>query len=227
MKKKKFALIFMPVLLVLALAACGRNASRPVSTQDAAGTVTTTPEYSTETTEAPAGKTLAAYFSRTGENYGVGVIEKGSTEIIAEMIAEKTGADIFRIKTVSAYPESYDECTAVAKRERDSGARPELVSTMANLDDYDVIYLGYPIWYGDMPMAVYTFLESCDFTGKTIIPFCTHAGSGLSGTVSSIQTACSGATVLGGLAIAGTTAQNAPEEAEKEVERFLKGLQLS
>lgn len=97
-----------------------------------------------------------------------------------------------------------------------------MTSTVANMDDYDVVYLGYPIWYGDMPMAVYTFLESCDLTGKTIVPFCTHAGSGLADTVSSIQTACSGATVLDGLAIAGITAQNDRDAAQRLVTEFFK-----
>lgn len=168
-----------------------------------------------------ASKTLVAYFSRAGENYGVGVIEKGNTEIVAEMIADAVGADTFRIRTVNAYPEDYAECTAVARQERDSGARPELASVVTNFADYDVIYLGYPIWYGDMPMAVYTFLESCDFTGKTIIPFCTHAGSGLSGTVGSIQSACSGAVVLDGLAVAGTTAQNDRDAAKRLLDIWL------
>ena len=170
----------------------------------------------------PASKALVAYFSRAGENYGVGVIEKGNTEVVAEMIAEAAGADTFRIQTVNAYPESYDECTEVARRERDSGARPELTSAVANMDAYDTIYLGYPIWYGDMPMAVYTFLESYDFTGKTILPFCTHAGSGLAGTACSIQSICSGATVLEGLAIPGTTAQNDRETAKTLVREFLQ-----
>lgn len=232
--KKRIVLVLLSALLMFALAACGhRTSSEPNVSQD--GTENTTfaaePDIMDSQTEpsAPekaasepaASKTLVAYFSRTGENYGVGVIEKGNTEIIAEMIAEKIGADTFRIRTVNAYPESYDECTAVAKKERDRGARPELLSAVVNFDDYDVIYLGYPIWYGDMPMAVYTFLESYDFTGKTVIPFCTHAGSGLSGTAESIQNACPGASVDNGFAISGTTAQNDRENAEKQVSDWL------
>ena len=229
--KRTIAWILMWALLVFALSACGQRASQPetmepaVDTGAASETEQTQPEAAEptlEATEAPAAsKALVAYFSRTGENYGVGVIEQGNTEIIAEMIAEATGADTFRIQTVSAYPESYDECTEIAKQERDSGARPELDSTVANFADYDVIYLGYPIWYGDMPMAVYTFLESYDFTGKTVIPFCTHGGSGLAGTADSIRSVC-GATVLDGLAILGTMAQNDRETAQELVSEFLK-----
>lgn len=166
-------------------------------------------------------KTLVAYFSRTGENYGVGVIEKGNTHIIADMVANQTEVDTFEIATVTPYSDNYDECTAVARRERDEKARPELTAAVDNLADYDVIFLGYPIWWGDMPMAVYTFLESYDFEGKTIVPFCTHAGSGLSGTVGSIKAACPGATVLDGLAVAGTTAQNDQPAAEKAVTDWL------
>lgn len=231
--KKNFVLILMSALLVFAFTACGQTASDPDAPQSGIeGTVSSAtpdtqddqsaPDNSEEAAGKPAAsETLVAYFSRAGENYGVGVVEKGNTEIIAEMIAEEVSADTFRIQTVAAYPESYDECTAIAKQERDQGARPELSSTVANFDDYDVIYLGYPIWYGDMPMAAYTFLESYNFAGKTIIPFCTHAGSGLAGTVSSIQAACSGAAVLDGLAIAGTTAQNDPEDARDAVRTWL------
>ena len=231
--KKNFVLILTSALLVFAFAACGQTVSDPDTPQSGIeGTVSSAtpdtqddqsaPKTSEEAADKPtASKTLVAYFSRAGENYGVGVVEKGNTEIIAEMIADEVGADTFRIQTVAAYPESYDECTAIAKQEQEQGARPELSSTVANFDDYDVIYLGYPIWYGDMPMVVYTFLESYDFTDKTIIPFCTHAGSGLAGTVSSIQAVCGGAAVLDGLAITGTTAQNDPEDASDAVRTWL------
>lgn len=234
--KRKIALILLSALLAFALTACGQTAPEPdVPDEPRVGAEDTVSPTAPETDAPPvsdapeeaesepaASKVLVAYFSRAGENYGVGVVEEGNTEIVAEMIADEVGADTFRIQTVNAYPESYDECTEAARQERDQGARPELTSIVASMDDYDVVYLGYPIWYGDMPMAVYTFLESCDFTGKTIVPFCTHAGSGLADTVSSIQTTCSGAEVLDGLAIAGTTAQNDRDAAQRLVTEFLK-----
>ena len=224
--KKVFALIFT-ALLAFTLVACGNTTSDSGTktdspTSDSNGTETTASSDSTEQEASAGAKILVVYFSRTGENYGVGEIEKGNTEIIAEMIASKMSGDLFRIESVNAYPAGYDDCTEVAKEEKNSNARPELTSTVTDFDDYDVIYLGYPIWWGDMPMPVYTFLESYDFSGKTIIPFCTHAGSGLSGTVSSIQTACSEATVRDGLAISGTTAQNDRESAEKQVSDWLE-----
>ncbi len=169
---------------------------------------------------------LIAYFSHTGENYNVGVIEKGNTHIIADIIAEETGADLFEIATVNPYPDTYNECTDVAKQEQNAGARPKIIDPPENLDKYDTVFIGYPIWWGDLPMAVYTFLESYDFSGKTVIPFCTHEGSGLSGTKNSIEKTCSGATVLDGLAIQGSIAQNEREEAKSNVADWLDGLRL-
>ncbi len=149
------------------------------------------------------------------------MIEKGNTHIIADMIAEETGADLFEIRTVNPYPDTYDECTDVAKQEQNENARPELVDLPDSLDGYDTIFVGYPIWWGDLPMAVYTFLENYDFTGKSVIPFCTHEGSGLSGTQSRIEEICAGAEVQDGLAIRGTVAQNEQEDAKAAVLEWL------
>lgn len=102
----------------------------------------TSSEQDQLSTPTDSGRVLIAYFSRAGENYGVGVIEKGNTEIVAEMIAEQTGGDLFHIETVTPYPKDYDECTAVARREQDENARPELTAAVENMDDYDTIYLG-------------------------------------------------------------------------------------
>lgn len=168
---------------------------------------------------------LVAYFSRTGENYNVGVIEKGNTHIIAEMIAEETGADIFEIQPVNPYPDTYDECTDVAREEQNENARPKIVGSVDNMEQYDMVFIGYPIWWGDLPMVVYTFLESYDFSGKTIIPFCTHEGSGLSGTDRNIASACPSATVLDGLAIRGSVAQNNRDEAKSDVLEWLDRLE--
>lgn len=179
----------------------------------------TTPEPGT-------GKTLVAYFSRTGENYNVGVIEKGNTAILAEMIASQTGSDLFEIAPVTPYPSDYAEMLEVARQEAADDARPEINGTVENWTSYNVVFLGYPIWNGDMPKIVYHFLESYDFTGKTIVPFCTHEGSGLSRTVESIRSACPGATVLDGLAVRGQTAQNSRDEAKTSVENWLDGLDL-
>ncbi len=166
-------------------------------------------------------KVLVAYFSRTGENYAVGNIKKGNTHIVAEMIAEETNGKLFEIKTVKPYPEDYHACTDVAKREKESNARPALQADIA-AEGYDVIFIGFPNWWGDMPMVVYSFVEQHDWKGKTVIPFCTHEGSGLSGTEKSLKASCKGANILQGLAIKGSVAQNSQEQARKTVSSWIK-----
>lgn len=169
-------------------------------------------------------KTLVAFFSRAGENYAVGHVKKGNTHIIAEMIAAETGADLFHIVPAQPYPDDYAECTEVAKRELNAKARPA-VQGDAEVEDYDVIFMGYPNWWGDMPMPVYTFIEKHNWQGKTVIPFCTHEGSGLSGTESRLKTACKGSVVLKGLAVRGETAQNSQTKAKKSVKDWIDGLE--
>ena len=171
------------------------------------------------------GKKLVVFFSHTGENYNVGVIEKGNTHIIADMIADATGADRFEIEPVERYPRSYNECIAVAKRELNAGARPAVNGDIA-VEDYDVVFIGYPNWWGDVPMCVYTFIEKHDWTGKTVIPFITHEGSGMSGTDRNIARACEGATVVvgKGLAVQGRVAQTNRSSARQSVDRWLTAL---
>ena len=171
------------------------------------------------------GKKLVVFFSHTGENYNVGVIEKGNTHIIADMIADATGADRFEIEPAKRYPHTYNECIAVAKQELNSGARPAVKGDIA-IEDYDVIFIGYPNWWGDAPMCVYTFIEKHDWRGKTVIPFITHEGSGMSGTDRNIAKACDGATVaIGkGLAVQGKVAQTNQPSAKQSVTRWLAGL---
>lgn len=150
---------------------------------------------------------LVAFYSRADENYYGGAmryISVGNTEKVAHMIAEITGADLFRIEQQTPYAADYNTCIAQAKADKQAKARPALVTLPENLDDYDEIYLGYPNYWGDMPMAVYTFLENYDWNGKTVHPFCTHEGSGLSGTEHNIQNACNGAVVTSGLAVHGS-----------------------
>ena len=170
-------------------------------------------------------KVLVAYFSRTGEQYSVGNITEGNTAIIAKMIAEKTNGDLFEIKVKNDnYPKSYTALTEYAQQEKRNNARPEIIGNVENFDDYDTIFIGYPNWWGDMPMPVYTFIESYDFTGKNVVPFCTHEGSGLSGTQNKVQNAAKGAKLLTGFAIYGHTAQNDRTEADKKVSEWLKGI---
>lgn len=164
---------------------------------------------------------LVAYFSLAGEQYGVGVVEEGNTSIIAHMIAEQTGADLFEIKPETPYPTTYQELLDVSQQEMADNARPEIVGTVDNMADYDTIFIGYPNWWGDMPVIVYNFLESYELSGKTIVPFCTHGGSGLSNTESTIAD-ITGGMMKDGFAIPGTTAQNDRDTARSEVTEWLK-----
>ena len=175
---------------------------------------------------AETGKTLVVFFSHTGENYNVGVITEGNTAIIAKMIAAKTGADSFEIKPVKPYPQKYKECTDVAKAELNAQARPEYQGGVENLAQYDRVFIGAPVWWGDWPMVVYTFLEKNDLSGKTLIPFCTHEGSGLSGFGAKLAAAVPGAKVLEGLAVTGSTAQRDRKAAEQAVDGWLRKLGL-
>ena len=152
-------------------------------------------------------KILVAFFSKAGENYALGDVEVGNTEIMANNIKEMTGADIFKIEPVEDYPEGYNDTTKVAKEEQAEDSRPEIKNKIENIDQYDTIFIGYPIWWGDMPQIIYTFLESYNFDGKTIIPFNTHAGSGNAGTYEKIKEKLPNSKVLDGLAISGTDAR--------------------
>ena len=164
---------------------------------------------------------LVAYFSRAGENYNVGYVERGSTSIVAEIIAEQTGGDLFEIRPLQPYPTDYDEMLEVSRQETSENARPEMAETVADMDQYDVVFIGYPIWNGDMPMILYNFLEHYDLSGKTILPFCTNEGSGLSDTVRTITAQYPEAEVLSGLSIRGQTAQNDRDAAERAVTSWL------
>ena len=171
------------------------------------------------------GKKLVVFFSHTGENYNVGYIEKGNTHIVADMIADATGADIFEIVPEKGYPKSYNECIEIAKKELQANARPDVKGDV-KIEDYDVIFIGYPQWWGEPPMCVYTFIEKHDWNGKTVIPFVTHEGSGMGGTDRKIAAECKGANTLTGkgLAIQGKIAQENQASAKKSVEKWLEGL---
>lgn len=152
---------------------------------------------------------LTVYYSRRGENYfsgGVRSIDKGNTEVLAEAIHNAVGGDLFEIDTVKPYASDYTTCTKEAQEELRLNARPELKTCPASLDAYDTIFLGYPNWWGTCPMAVFSFLERYDLTGKRIIPFCTNEGSGLGRSESDLARVCKGATMGKGLAVLGSKA---------------------
>lgn len=166
---------------------------------------------------------LIAYFSRKGQNYwngGIRDLEKGNTEVVAEMIQKAVGGDLFEVATVKPYAAGYTECTEEARRELRQNARPELREYPDSLDGYDTIFVGYPNWWGTMPMAMFTFLERYDLTGKRILPFCTNEGSGMGGSEGDLKKICAGAAVEKGLAVRGSEAANSG----KKVSTWAKGL---
>ena len=190
---------------------------------------TSQPKETNKNTEMNTEKKLVVFFSHTGENYGVGYIEKGNTHIIADMIAEATGADIFEIVPEKGYPQDdYNACTDIAKKELQANARPAVKGDV-KVEDYGVIFIGYPNWWGNPPMCIYTFIERHDWNGKTVIPFITHEGSGMGGTDRKIAEACQGANTLTGkgLAVQGKVAQEDQPSAKKAVAHWLEGLGLT
>ncbi len=144
----------------------------------------------------------------------------GNTGVVAAMIAETTGADLFSIQTVEKYPDTYDATIDQGQQERNANARPALATHAEDLDRYDVVFLGFPNWWGDMPMAMYSFLDEVDLSGKTIVPFVTSGGSGFSRTISTIESMESGANVQEGLSISGSSAT----EAQAQVNEWLTEL---
>ncbi|MBQ8952296.1 MAG: NAD(P)H-dependent oxidoreductase [Eubacterium sp.] len=163
-------------------------------------------------------KTLIAYFSRADENYFGGAmryVKVGNTEIVAGLMKELIDADTFKIEMKNPYSPVYMTCIDEAKKDKQKNARPELVNYLDSMDEYDTIVLGYPNYWGTMPMAVFTFLERYDFTGKTILPLCTNEGSGMGGSVNDLKKAAKGATVKRGLAITGSRAAESKSELQK------------
>lgn len=161
---------------------------------------------------------LIAFFSRADENYFGGstrYVEVGNTEIAVEQIRELIDADVFKIEMKTPYAKDYMTCIEEAKADLNSGKRPELTNLPESVADYDTIILAYPNYWGTMPMAVFTFLEQFDFSGKRILPLCTNEGSGLGASVGDLQKTCPGAEIAKGLAVSGSHVANAKPRIEK------------
>jgi len=169
----------------------------------------TAPDNKAGAGQSASGKSLIVYFSHTG-----------NTETLANIIHKQVGGDITQLVPVKSYPTDYDACVDVAKKELEQQARPKLQTTIADMDSYDTVYIGYPIWWSTIPMPVATFLESYDFSGKTVVPFCTHGGSGSADSVSDIKKLIPQATVLNGLSVSGSSASNA----QNSVTNWLRGI---
>ncbi len=163
-------------------------------------------------------KKLIAFYSRADENYVSGALKHltiGNTEVAAGILQELTGADLFHIEQIQPYAKDYNTCIAQAQADQKRNARPELKVYPQSIEEYDIIYLGFPNYWNTMPMAVFTFLEHFDFSGKTILPFCTHEGSGMGNSERDIRKLCPKATVGKGLPIYGSAVGRAANEMKK------------
>lgn len=183
-----------------------------------------------EETSAPAGSgngALVVCFSLPGDRQGAGMIDNGNTEIIADIIARQTGADIFRINPVrnDYYDKSYDELNATAGMEKETAARPKYTGN-PDLSKYDTVFIGSPVWWNDWPMIMYSFFEKNaeGLKGKTLLPFCTHEGPGLAGLDSGLRAACPDSKVKTGLAIRSSDIRKDPVKTERAVKAWLEGL---
>lgn len=235
MQKK---LVFLVVLLSISLfTACGNSSTQSESrSQTAEDTVIqqtdtgqrqTDKESSQESENSgqsgEQSRILIAWFSRVGNTDFPDDVDAvssaslnrqngellGNTEVIANMIREETNGELFRIETEKSYPVDYDELVDYGRSEPDEDSRPALSSHVENIDEYEIIFLGYPNWWFDMPMPVYSFLEEYDFSGKTVIPFCTHGGSRFSDTVSTLKEMLTDTTVMDGFEVYGENAADA------------------
>ena len=222
---KRILGMLLACTMVFALAGCSNGSTTTSQSGETGSVVIETPSQTEEGgTESTAqtneigetgseeGGVLVAYFSWSG-----------NTETVADLIAQQTGGDLFEIVPATPYTDDYDTLLDVARQEQAEDARPALANTVENWDSYDVVFVGYPNWWSDAPMAVYTFLESYDFNGKTLIPFNTSSSSGFGRSLSGVTQSAPGAEILEGLALA----ESELDDASSRVSAWISGLGLS
>ena len=230
---KKILSFFLAITMVLSLTACGTAENQESGSSEASESSSTAPEQETtdssssemeasgsgasKTSEVQGSNVLVAYFSWADNAILAGdvdavvspsVIPPGNVQQLAGWVQEETGSDLFSIRVTDPYPSDWDDCLARANEERGDNARPELVENVENLDQYDTVFLGYPNWWGDMPMILYTFLDEYDFAGKTLAPFNTSGGSGFSGSLETIAQMEPDAKITDGLTLGSDEAEN-------------------
>ena len=232
---KQLISLLLAGMLVFGAAGCAGAAGAngavptaiPAAQQPAAEPTPEAPEEPTSEESQRGSDILVVYFSRTGEQYAVGVIDEGNTAIVAKMIGEQTGADLFELLPADdRYPMTYAALTDVAKKEQNENARPAYGGEVPDLARYGTIFIGAPVWWGDWPMILYTFFETNAeaLSGKKLVPFSTHEGSGLSGFDRKLSAACPDSTVLKGLAVRGSDAQNRQDAVRRSVSAWLSEL---
>lgn len=166
-------------------------------------------------------KSLVIYFSRADENYfggSIKTIDKGNTEVVSEFIKEIVGADLFKVERKVDYSKNYNKCIQEAKDEMRSSNLPEIKQYINSISDYDVIFIGGPIYWGTLPQPMFTQLKKLDFNGKIIMPFSTHEGSGLGSVERDLKNICVGANVKPGLAILGSSVYTSKDKIKKWID---------
>lgn len=218
---KRILGMLLACTMVFVLAGCSNGSTTTsqsgetgsgISSQPEAVSQTSAPASQNEESAPEEGGVLVAYFSWSG-----------NTERVANLIAQQTGGDLFEITPATPYTDDYDTLLDIAQQEQAEDARPALANTVENWDSYDVIFVGYPNWWSDAPMAVYTFLESYDFTGKTLIPFNTSSSGGFGRSLDGVAQSAPGAEILEGLALT----ENELDDASNQVSAWISGLGLS
>lgn len=218
--------LVMGIVMTFALSACSDKTSEPPAGSNS-NPYDSSLQNPSDDSERPVNedtKALVVYFSvpdnRDNSYVEIDGERLGNTQYMAYVIQENTGANIFRILPKNPYPTDHDELLAVAQNEIRTNARPEIDGTIEDFDSYDVVFVGYPNWNADMPYILYTFFETYDFSGKTIVPFNTHGGSGFSGTQETIAELEPNATMLEGKSIS----RNSIEGAEQEIINWLDSI---
>lgn len=222
---KKWLSLLLSMTLAFSLAAC--SGGSPSSSDNAPFEPSAQPsEPSTQTSESPVSETPAQTTESTSETGGILIAYfswSGNTEQMAQMIQAETGGDLFEIAPATPYTDNYNELLDIAQQEQADEARPALANRVENWDGYDVVFVGYPDWWSDAPMLIYSFLEVYDWEDKALVPFCTSGGSGFGRSLNKLSDSASGATILEGLHVSGSRV----EEAGEDIADWIGGLDLT
>lgn len=228
---KKWTSLLLALAMTLSLAACGDSGTQentsepPASVSGSTGEETPAPTGTEMPAEEPAEEPAESETSTTGDSSSVLITYfswSGNTEQVAQIIQQETGGDLFEIAPATAYTDDYNELLDIAQQEQSDDARPELAGQVENWEQYDTIFVGYPNWWSDAPMAVYTFVESYDWSGKTLVPFNTSASGGFGRSLSGLEESAPGASILDGISF---TERNLGD-AQSEVAAWLDELGL-
>ena len=222
---KKWTSLFLALAMALSLAACGNSGTQENTSEPSAsvsGSIaeetpapTDTEAPAEEPAEEPSEEPAESEMSTTGDSSSVLIAYfswSGNTEQVAQIIQQETGGDLFEIAPATAYTDDYNELLDIAQQEQSDNARPELADQVENWEQYDTIFVGCPNWWSDAPMAVYTFLESYDWSGKTLVPFNTSASGGFGRSLSGLEESASGASILEGISFTERTLGDAQGE---------------